>query len=211
MEITIWGDFACPFCFMGEYMLENLIEERSSEDKTIPSVRIRAYQLDPDAPVVPVESMEQHFCSEHGVAPEEAREQMNRIMKLAQRAGLEYNLFGVQVCNTLDAHRLMKLAYDIADAETVRRFNFALFHANFVENKRLSDHAVLKEIAESVGIDGSAVEAILSSDRYTDEVRADEKEAADMNLEFVPYMRFSDGRILQGVLSRGAIRKALDQ
>lgn len=210
MKITIWGDFACPFCYMGEYMLESLIEERAEAGESVPELLMRAYQLDPDAPVEPEETMEEHFCSSHGVSPEQAREQMDRIIKLAKRAGLDYNLYGVKVCSTFDAHRLMKLAADITDSETVRKLNFALFHANFIENRQLSDHAVLKEIAGSVGLDASQVEDVLLSDRYADAVRADEKEADESDLEYIPYLRFEDGRVLQGVLSRGALRDALN-
>lgn len=210
MEINIWGDFACPFCYMGEYMLDDLIDENGGTDKPAVNPIFHAYELDPKAPVVPKETMEEHFCSEHNVTPEEARTQMDRIIKMAKHAGLEYNLYGVKVCSTFDAHRLMKLAAEISDTDTVRKLNFALFHANFIENRQLSDHAVLKDIAESVGLDASQVEVVLTSDRYADAVHADEKDADEIGLEYVPYIRFEDDTVLQGVLSRGAIRTALE-
>lgn len=210
MKITIWGDFACPFCYMEETLLEEVLKEMTVDGKEEVEVELRAYQLDPNAPVIPTETMEQHFCKEHNVAPEQAREQMARITKMAARAGLEYNLAGVQVCNTLDAHRLMKLAYDTADFATVRKLNFLLFHANFIDNRRLSDHTVLKEIAREAGLNPDEVDATLSTDKYAQAVYNDEKEAEESGLEYVPYMRFSDGRILQGVISKGAMRKALE-
>lgn len=210
MKITIWGDFACPFCYMGETLLESVISESSEESNDNIEVEYRAYQLDKDSPEIPVETMEEHFCKEHNLTSEEARQQMERITKMAARAGLEYNLAGVKVCNTLDAHRLMNLAYDVADNAVVKKLNFGLFHANFIENKLLSDHNVLKGIALDAGLDSAAVDATLGSDKYAESVYADEKEAEAFDLEYVPYMRFSDGRILQGVISKGAMRKALD-
>lgn len=207
MKITIWSDFACPFCYMEEYMLENLIKE--GKYGAI-EVEIKSYELSPEAPAISAESMEEHFSSSHGITIDDARAQMARISKMAARAGLEYNLAGVKVCNTFDAHRLMKLAYETTDPATALKLNFALFHANFIECRPLADHEVLKEIAASVGLDPKAVEDTLSSDRYADAVRADEKEADSLNLEYIPYMRFSDGRVLQGVLTLGVIRKALE-
>lgn len=209
MKITIWGDFACPFCYMEEYMLENILKEKGVTGESGVDVEMRAYELDPDAPVIPAESMEEHFSKSHGISAEEARSQMARISKMAARAGLEYNIAGVQVCSTFDAHRLMKLAYAISDPATVLKLNFALFHANFIENRRLSDHSVLKEIAASAGLDPVQVDATLSSDKYAHEVRADEKEAESLDLEYIPYMKFSDGQVLQGVISTGAFKKAL--
>lgn len=209
MKITIWGDFACPFCYMEETMLEEVIGEIKDSEEV--EVELRAYQLSPDAPVIPVETMEQHFMTEHEITAEEAIAQMTRITKMAARAGLDYNLAGVQVCSTLDAHRLMKLAYDVSDSKIALKLNFLLFHANFIENKRLSDHAVLKTIAEAAGLKAEDIDAVLTSDKYADEVRADEEEAEKMNLEYIPYMRFPDGKVLQGVLSKGALRSALQQ
>lgn len=210
MKITIWGDFACPFCYMEEYMLENILKEKSQLGEDNIEVIFHAYELSPEAPVIPVESMEQHFVSEHGITSEEALERMGKITKMAARAGLEYNLAGVQVCSTFDAHRLMKLAYDVADSATAVKLNFALYHANFIENRRLSDHAVLREIGLSAGLDAKDIEAVLASDKYGDLVRADEKEADEFGLEYIPYMKFDNGVVLQGVISKGAMLKALE-
>lgn len=209
MKITIWGDFACPFCYMGETTLENIIKDNSTAEGKSVEVEFKAYELSPDSPIIPEESMEEHFSSSHGITIEEARSQMERISKMAERVGLHYNLAGVKVCSTFDAHRLMKLAYADYDIEIALKLNFALFHANFIENKQLSDHQVLKDIAFSVGLDADDVESTLSSDKYSEEVRIDEKTADNFGLEYVPYMNFSNGEILQGVISPGAIRKVL--
>lgn len=209
MKIRIWGDFACPFCYMEGHILEDVLVEVAEAGRDIPEVEFRAYELDPDAPVEPTESMEEHYCKEHGVSPDVARSQMARITKMAERAGLTYNLEGVKVCSTFDAHRLMKLAYDKYDAETAKSLNTALFHANFVDNERLSDHDVLRKIATSVGMEIEEVDGVLSSDRYGEAVRKDEQKAKDEGLEYVPYMKFSDGEVLQGVISKGAMKKAI--
>ena len=169
-----------------------------------------AYQLDPDAPVIPVESMTQHFMDGHDQTEEEAKKQMERITKMAARVGLEYNLADAQVCNTFDAHRLMKYAQDSATSEIVEKLNFKLFHANFVENLRLSDRGVLLAIAEMCGLDRNSVEAVLESEMYGDQVKAEAKELDEKaDFEFVPYMVFDDATVLQGVISVGAMKKAL--
>lgn len=207
MEIKIWGDFACPFCYIGETQLEKIIKDSDKKDVKI---QFMAYQLDPEAPVIPVESMTQHFMSDHELSEEDAKKQMERITKMASRVGLDYNLAGVQVCNTFDAHRLMKYAQDSASQETVVKLNFKLFHANFVENLRLSDHGILLSIAEMCGLDRNSVETVLSSEMYADQVRSEVK-ALDENedFEFVPFIVFDEDMILQGVISPGAMKKAL--
>lgn len=208
MEIKIWGDFACPFCYLGEAQLEKIIKESGKEDNV--KIRFMAYQLDPEAPIIPVESMTEHFMSDHDLTEEEAKSQMERITKMASRAGLNYNLPGVQVCNTFDAHRLMKYAQDSASQVIVEKLNFKLFHANFIENLRLSDHGVLLTIAEMCGLDRNSVETVLGSEMYADQVR-EEVKALNENedYEYVPYMVFNDDVILQGVINAGSIKRAL--
>lgn len=209
MEIKIWGDFACPFCYLGETQLENIIKDLGAGEITL---HFMAYQLDPNAPVIPVESMTEHFMADHELSEEEAKHQMERITKMASRVGLEYNLPGTQVCNTFDAHRLMKYAQDSANQETVVELNFKLFHANFVENLRLSDHGVLLAIAEMCGLDRNSVEAVLASEMYADQVKEEVKALNEKeDFEFVPYIVFNDALVLQGVISPGAMKKALEK
>ncbi|MBD5355544.1 MAG: DsbA family oxidoreductase [Bacteroides sp.] len=208
MEITIWQDFACPFCYIGETQLEEIINKMNLSGDV--KMQFRAYQLDPNAPTVPVESMTQHFMSEHGNTEEEAQHLIERITKMAARVGLDYKLATAQVCNTFDAHRLMKYAQDHASQEIFIKLNFEIFHANFIDNLRLSDHNVLLSIAENCALDKNEVGKMLESDMYGEQVRQDEKEINERkDFELIPYIVFDDNMVLQGVISPGAMKKAL--
>lgn len=207
MKITIWGDFACPFCYMGETTLEKVAEELP-EGKTV-EIEFRAYELDPKAPAVPVQTMTEHFMTEHQQTEEEAVKQIEHITKMASRVGLDYNLKDAKVCSTFDAHRLMKYAAENTSAENVVKLNFAIFKANFIDNLLLSDRKVLADIGETVGLERSGVEAMFATDRYTDAIRQDEAELTEKKFDYIPYMLFDDGAVLQGVISAGALKKAL--
>ena len=208
MEIKIWADFACPYSYLGEKQLMDIIEKEGLADKV--SIRFLSYQLDPSAPVIPVETMTQHFMDGHKFTLEETEHLMERITKMASRVGLDYKLATTQVCSTFDAHRLMEYARTVASQETVIKLNFALFHANFIDNLRLSDHDVLLSIAENCGLDKTAVQTVLESDEYGDQVKAEEKEVDERkDFDLIPYMVFDDSTVLQGVISPGAMKKAL--
>lgn len=87
---------------------------------------------------------------------------------------------------------------------------FAIFHANFIENLRLSDHNVLLSIAEKCGLDCTEVKSVLESDEYGAMVKAEEKEVdARPDFDLIPYMVFDDKTVLQGVITTGAMKKAL--
>lgn len=208
MEMTIWQDYACPFCYLGETQLEETINKMGLINDV--KIKYKAYQLDPDAPIMPVESMTQHFMSEHDNTEDEARHLMERITKMAARVGLEYKLATTKVCNTFDAHRLMQYAQDYMSQETVIKLNFEIFHANFIDNLRLSDRDVLLSIAEKCGLNKDEVKIMLESDAYAQQVREEENEINKRkDFELIPYMVFDDKIVLQGVISPGAMKKAL--
>ena len=208
MEIKIWADFACPYSYMGEKQLMDIIEKQGMTDKV--KIQFLSYQLDPNAPDIPVETMTQHFMDGHKFTAEETEHLMERITMMASRAGLDYKLTTTQVCSTYDAHRLMEYAQANATHETAIKLNFALFHANFIENLRLSDHKVLLSIAEQCGLNADAVKDVLDSDHYGDQVKAEEKEVDERkDFDLIPYMVFNGTTVLQGVISPGAMKKAL--
>lgn len=208
MEIKIWADFACPYSYMGEKQLMDIIEKQGITDKV--SIRFLSYELDPNAPTVPVETMTQHFMDGHQFTAEETEHLMERITKMASRVGLDYKLATTQVCSTFDAHRLMEYAQAYFSQETYVKLNFALFHANFIENLRLSDHSVLLSIAEKCGLNSMDVRNLLDSDEYGAQVKTEVKEVEDRkDFDLIPYMVFNGTTVLQGVISPGAMKKAL--
>ena len=86
--------------------------------------------------------------------------------------------------NTFDAHRLLKLAaaHGLAD-----RMNERLFQARFAEGALLSDHAELERLAGEVGLPAGETAETLAGDRFADDVRADEREAAELGIHAVPF------------------------
>ncbi len=210
MKIKIWADFACPYSYIGEKQLFDIIEKQGLSDKV--DVQFLSYQLDPNAPAIPTETMLQHFMSGHEYTEEQSLHLMERITTMASRVGLDYKLATTPVCSTFDAHRLMEYAQATASQATAVKLNFALFHANFIENLRLSDRDVLLSIAEKCGLDSKAVRVVLDSDEYGAQVKAEEEEVDQRkDFDLIPYMVFDDTTVLQGVISPGAMKKALSE
>lgn len=209
MEIKIWADYACPFSYIGETQLNEMIKRENLSDKV--NIKFLSYQLDPNAPVIPTETMTQHFMDDHKYTAEQTQHLMEEITNMAAKVGLDYRLASTQVCSTFDAHRLMEYAQTCgASQDMVIKLNFALFHANFIENLRLSDHSVLLSIATKCGLDANAVKSVLDSDMYADQVKAEEEEVSERkDFNLIPFMVFNDTTVLQGVISHEAMKKAL--
>ncbi|MDE6226762.1 MAG: DsbA family oxidoreductase [Muribaculaceae bacterium] len=209
MTLTIWSDFACPYCYIGETRLEKAIEELGVKD----DVRIdyRAFELDPGASKEVVSSTPERFAKKYRLSIEGAKEQIEEISSLGRELGIDFKYASTQYSNTRDAHRLMKLAEAKYDRDTVGRLNELLFKAYFVENLVLADHAVLLEKALEAGLKEDEVKEVLESDKYDDEVRFDEREAMMRGVRGVPYIVFNGDFAVPGALTLDGFKSAIER
>ncbi len=209
MTLTIWSDFACPYCYIGETRLERAIEELGMKDDV--QIDYRAFELDPTAPKVVVSSTPERFAMKYRLSLEDAEKQIEQISSLGRELGIDFRYATTRYSNTRDAHRLMKLAEAKYDRQTVARLNEALFKAYFVENLVLADHKVLLDKAMSVGMKEDEVKEVLNSDRYDDEVRLDQREAAMRGVRGVPYIVFGGDFAIPGAMSIEGFKAALER
>lgn len=209
ITITIWSDFACPYCYIGENRLQKAINELGLDDEV--TVDFRAFELDPTAPKEVTTTTPERFALKYGLSVKGAKKQIEQISDLGRELGIDFNYMTTQYSNTRDAHRLMKLAEEKYDRATVGRLNEALFAAYFTENLVLADHRVLLEKAVSVGMDEKDVKGVLESDKYDDEVRIDEREAAMRGVRGVPYFIINGSLTVPGAMSVDAFKTALQR
>ncbi len=209
INITIWSDFACPYCYIGETRLQQAISDLGLKNDV--TIDFRAYELDPTAPKEVTTTTPERFARKYRLSVSDAEKQIEHISELGREAGIDFRYNTTQYSNTRDAHRLMKLAEDKYDRATVERLNEALFAAYFTENLVLSDPAVLIEKGVGAGMSEEDVKSVLDSDRYADEVRFDEREAAMRGVRGVPYMVFNGSFAVPGAMSVDAFKDVLER
>ena len=209
ITLTIWSDFACPYCYIGETRLRNAIDELGLQDRV--TVDFRAFELDPTASKEVVSSTPERFAQKYRLSLEGAKDQIEQISSLGRELGIDFKYATTQYSNTRDAHRLMKLAEAKYDRETVGRLNEALFKAYFVENLVLADHKVLLDKAVSVGMNEADVKEVLESEKYDDEVRFDEREAMMRGVHEVPYIVINGGLAIPGAMTTESFKHALQR
>jgi predicted DsbA family dithiol-disulfide isomerase len=114
---------------------------------------------------------------------EQAREMERQMTATAAAEGLEFRFDIARSGNTFDAHRLVHLAerHGVQDAMKER-----LLRAYFSEGQLMSDHDTLIRLAAEVGIDQDEVRQMLTSDRFAEEVRDDERTAMRFGISAVP-------------------------
>ena len=185
MKITYWSDYACPYCYIGEARLKKAIDD-IPELKDV-EIEMKAFQLDPSAGEHAAGDTQTRFAHKYGISMQEAGETIEHISQMGIAEGLDFKYATTLFTNTMDAHRLTKLAQSKNDPQLVEQVIDALFKAYFTDNKELADKELLQQIGEDAGLDAEEVKEILMSDKYKDEVLLDEREAARYGIHAVPF------------------------
>lgn len=185
MKITYWSDYACPYCYIGEARLKKAIAD-IPELKDV-EIEMKAFQLDPSAGEHAAGDTQTRFAHKYGISMQEAGETIEHISQMGIAEGLDFKYATTLFTNTMDAHRLTKLAQSKNDPELTEKIIEALFKAYFTDNKELADKELLQKIGEDAGLDAEEVKEVLSSDKYKDEVLLDEREAARYGIHAVPF------------------------
>ena len=185
MKITYWSDYACPYCYIGEARLKKAIDD-IPELKNV-EIEMKAFQLDPSAGEHAAGDTQTRFAHKYGISMQEAGETIEHISQMGIAEGLDFKYATTLFTNTMDAHRLTKLAQSKNDPELAEKIIEALFKAYFTDNKDLADKELLQKIGEDAGLDAEEVKEVLSSDKYKDEVLLDEREAARYGIHAVPF------------------------
>ncbi|GIF47029.1 putative DsbA family dithiol-disulfide isomerase [Asanoa ferruginea] len=182
MEIEIYADVVCPWCFIGKRRLEKALESYPGDV----TVRYRPFQLDP-SPVPRPEPTIEALARKFG-GPERARQITEQTTQTALRDGLELNFAKSLTANTFDAHRLVRVADQVGKSEALVE---ALYQAHFVDGVDVGSHDELARLAGTVGLDEAEAKAYLDSGEGTDETRAALAEARDLGVTAVPMFVFA--------------------
>ena len=212
MKITYWSDYACPYCYIGEVRLKKAIAE-------IPELRdveieMKAFQLDPTAGEHATGDTQTRFAHKYGISMDEAGQTIEHISQMGIAEGLDFKYATTLFTNTMDAHRLTKLAQSKKDPELADRVIEALFKTYFTDNRELADKELLQRIGEECGLDATEVKEVLDTDRYRDEVLLDEREASRNGVHAVPFFvvgkyGISGAQSTEGM--KATIRKAMEE
>jgi len=182
VKVEIWSDVVCLWCFIGKRRFETALDR--FEHRADVEVEFRSFELNPNAEFQPEGTLEEALARKYGVSLEQAHAMNARVVDAAAGEGLQYRFDIARRGNTFDAHRLIHLAAaDGLQAAMKER----LMAAYFMEGRAIGDRDTLVELAGEVGVDPGRARAALDSDEYADDVRADEREAAELGITGVPF------------------------
>ena len=176
LKVTVFSDYICPFCYVGDARLEKLKEHFDLD------VDFSFFEIHPDNPA------EGKPVSELGYPPEQWQRMMANLEAMATADGLEL----APRSFTTNSHRALLLAEAAKDSndETFEKLHKRLFTAYFAEQKNIGDEKVLREIAREVGMPDDAVNRALTDESYERRLEQQQTRAATLGIQGVPGFLF---------------------
>lgn len=157
MEIDIFADVICPWCYIGKHRLQRALAAYEGDD---PALNWHPFQLNPDLPPKGVDR-ETYLATKFG-SPERARRVYDEIAKIGGSEGIAFAFDLIQrTPNTVKPHRLIRLAHKTDRQDALVEM---LFRRYFLEGADIGDSEELANIAAEVGLDEGKTGALLSTD-----------------------------------------------
>lgn len=207
MQIEVWADVVCPWCYIGKRRLQAALAERGLADDV--EIVHRAFQLDPTASPTAEPTID-HLAAKYGVTRDEALAMMANVTEVAAAEGLDYHLDRTMTGNTRDAHRLALWAQD-ADPASAQRLLEAMYSAYFERGRGVFSKDDLVVLAGEVGLDADAAREMLAGTAYLDQVVQDQVLAPTFGANGVPFFVIDRAFGVSGAQPVEVFVDALDQ
>lgn len=204
LRIDFVSDIACPWCVVGLGSLLQALEALRGEVEA--ELRFWPFELNPDMPPEG-ENVAEHVQKKYGSNPERSAAVRQAIREHGAAVGFTFN-YGPEsrIWNTFDAHRLLAWARTLGRQLELKQ---ALFKSNFTDQRPSSDHAALIDAVREAGLDGDAARAVLTSDAFAEEVRAEEDEWRRQGINAVPSVILNQRWLLQGAQPAHVFEQAI--
>lgn len=209
MRVEIWSDIACPWCYVGKARFEKALDAFPHRDDV--EVVHRSFELDPGRAKDDIQPVLTMLSGKYGMSEAQAQAGEHNLREQASAEGLGYRAEGRDHGNTFDMHRLLHFAKEQgAQSELLQLF----YRANFADERSVYADAdeFLTELAVEAGLDEEAVRKVLADPTaYADAVRADEREAAELGANGVPFFVLDRRYGVSGAQPAEVFERALER
>lgn len=206
MQVEIWSDVMCPFCYIGKRRFEKALQQIPGKDNI--EIIWKSYQLSPDMQTDPSKNINQYLSEHKGISQEHAEQMNDQVTRMAAGEGLVYNFDKAIVANSMNAHRFSHFAKQYGKQNEAEEL---LFRAYFTDGKNTDDLNTLIELGHEIGLDPVKLKSVLESKQYTDEVRADILEAQQIGVRGVPFFVFDRKYAVSGAQESHAFSQVLEK
>lgn len=209
LKIDFVSDVSCPWCVIGLRALNQALDQLGDEVRA--EIHFQPFELNPNMPAEG-QDLAEHIFEKYGSTPEQSKANREHIRDRGAELGFTFKEGDKRIYNTFDAHRLLHWAETQGKQQALKE---ALFAAYFSEHADPSDHRLLADVAQKVGLDRVRAEAVLASGEYTLDVRTAEQLWIARGVNSVPTIVFNEHYAVSGGqpvdVFVGAIRQIISE
>ena len=191
---TVFSDYICPFCYVGDVRLQRL---RADYDLKINWCFL---EIHPETPAegIPIGKL--------GYPALRWRQMMDSLAALAAEEGLDFRAHDFTTCS----HQALLLAEAAreAGAAVFYRLHRRLFEAFFSEGRNIGAVTELRTLARECGLADDVVARAWEDPRYEQRLAHYRAAAVDLGVQATPAIFFGTHQRIDGVQSLSAIRAA---
>ena len=196
LNITVYSDYICPFCYVGHHRLQRLRDSYNLK------VNWCFLEIHPESSAEgkPIDSLDYPSA------------QWQKMLANLERIAREENIplsSPSFITNSKDA-LLLSEASKQCGRDVFYELHEKLFHAYFIDGKNIGDKNILKDIAKSCEIDEKIIDLSWTDETYAQRLLQNFNSARKQNVQSVPSFVFGQ-RVLTGVVSEAVFRDAAKQ
>jgi predicted DsbA family dithiol-disulfide isomerase len=202
IEIDVFSDFVCPWCFIGSRRLQAALESFGQMDVV---TRHHPYLLYPNVSADGLD-LRALLAQRYRQSPEE-------LFKPVEAAGREVGIpldFSkvAHVYSTVDAHTLTRHAQQKG---TAGAFAEAIFTAYFLEGRNIADRHVLVDNAVRHGFTNAETHALLDDAEERCRTRQEAERTIKAGVRGVPLYVINNHETVSGAQRPSAFRSAIER
>jgi predicted DsbA family dithiol-disulfide isomerase len=201
LQIDMFTDVVCPWCFLGSERLERVLAELGRPARVV----IHPFMLDPNAPPEG-DDVPARLRRKYGVPPERL---WARLEAEARKSDLELDLAKQRW--SYPTARALTLVRHAAARGTQRELMRALYRAYFQDARNIHDPGVLAAVAAPHGFGAEEVARLTADERELDATREEARGAAMAGIDGVPFFVFGERIALAGAQPENVLRDAIEQ
>jgi predicted DsbA family dithiol-disulfide isomerase len=196
LNITVYSDYICPFCYVGHHRLQRLRDTYE--------LKINWCFLE----IHPETATEGEAIDSLNYPAEQWNQMMENLERVAKEENIPLSKLSF-ITNSKDALLLSEAAKQCG-RDIFYKLHEKLFNTYFVDSKNIADREVLRATAKSCGIDKETIDSAWSDECYQQRLLQNLNSARQHNIQSVPSFVFGE-KILTGVVSESRFRKAASE
>lgn len=206
LNIQIWSDIMCPFCYIGKRRIEEALQNFKHKDSV--AIEWKSFQLDANFIAEPDDNIIDHLAEKYLKDTDWAQTMIDNMTQNAKNAGLDFHFEKAILANSFHAHRLLHLAkkYNLAN-----ELEELLFKAYLTDGKNVNDLDTLSKLGKEVGIDSEEIKQVLESNEYAKEVQQDIEQAQAIGVQGVPFFVFDNKYAISGAQPAATFLQTLER